>query len=405
MKRLQLIVGFCLVGFALGSAMAEVIVTPRLLTRGAYDDNPRLRSQAPVDVFVFVTEAEARTVYRRPSYDVTVTPKVRLSRYTKETELDSEDYFVNINGQKIFERHQFAGGFSFEEEATIRTEQDDSEVFNVNVDRTTLSLNGSWSYRISDRLSYTAFGNAIDVSFEEDPRTGFVDYLVFGLGSSLSYAFSERTTLIGTFSVSEFKVPEIGTETRSYSFQGGFQHEFDRSLSTTFYFGHNISHIDFKSSQTRLISLSPLRFDTFVVDQSERSAGEIIDLTVAKKFERSELKFEWSRSFSPSSQGARQRTEIVRGYARYRLTENLDADFAAVYRERTQEGQLNAQRLNNFKVVNTRGRLLYQFTPRWRGEVGYRYRRIDRLNRNEIVDAHRLFAAIRFTPEAYRFAN
>ncbi len=383
----------------IANAEAELTVKPEVSTRAYYDNNPRVRVDPPTEVFATINEVGAATIYSRPTYNVSLAPKFRLSRYTEETELDSEDYFVTLAADKVFERHQLSSEFNYSREASFTTEQTDSDRFNVNVPRTSFFLNSSWLYAVTDQLNLTLIGNAIDVSFEDAPAGRLIDYSQFSLGSFLSYSISDRTNLVATLNVSEFKTPQIGSETLSYAFQIGFEKQFYESLHASFRIGHNISYIGFQSTQTQIISQFPPQFATTVMSERRRSSGEIIDLRVEKEFERANVSFEWSRSFSPSSDGSRQQRQEVDGYGRYRISQYLDAALQVQYRESSQEGQVNFVRPNNRDVIMVRGRLIYRISRYLQGEFGIQYRQVNRTSSGTNSDSERLFLALRYRPQ------
>lgn len=387
----------------LSNAQAEIMIQPEVSTRAFYDNNPRLRIDPATEVAATVNEIVAETVYARPTYSVVLTPKFRLSRYTEDTELDSEDYFVKLEGLKSMEKSQLAGEFNYEREASFTTEQTDSDRLNINVPRTTFSANSSWLYSLSEKSYVTFFGNALDVSFEDPPPLTLIDYLQFGAGTSISHAISDRTTLNATLSVSQFKTPQIGSKTLSYIYQFGFEYQFDETLSTSFRIGNNISHLDFKSTQTQLISLVPLRFSTSIVDGSGRSSGEIINLTVVKDLDRATLGLEWDRSFSPSSQGSRRRSQRVYGYGRYDFSRSFDGILQVTYRESAQERSGILLRADQRETLDIRGTLRYDISKIWRAELGLRYREIKRANGATKSDSQRVFLTLRYSPDKFNY--
>ena len=380
-------------------AYAEIIIKPEVGTRGGFDTNPRVRVTSPDEVLVSKSEAQLAATYTRPTYNISLRPKFRLSRYTEQTELDSEDYFVKLAGLKALERQQYSGEFNYEREASFTTEQIDSGNFNVNVPRTTFSLNGTWQYSLTSKLNLSLSGNAQDVSFEEDPRSTLVGYEYYGFGTTLSYATSDRTSWLLSLSPSIFKTPQTGGETTSYAYQFGFQHRFDDSLDASFRIGHNISHQKFKTARAQIISFVPLLFSTSIVNETSRSAGEIIDLRIDKRFTRSDMSFEWNRSFSPSSQGSRQKSQEVKGIGRYQITQFFDARLEASYRERSQEGQVGIRGLNDQEILTFRGGLLYRLSRSLRAELAYEYQERKRLTAETKSDHHRVLIGIRFTPQ------
>ncbi|MFT4584200.1 MAG: hypothetical protein ACI8XZ_003964 [Gammaproteobacteria bacterium] len=386
-------------------ANPEFYFKPKVSTRAAYDNNPRSRVESPGEVAITTNEAEVNASYTRPTYRVAVTPRVRISRFTEETELDSEDYFAAVEASKVSERHQFFGQFDFERENSIFTEQTDSGLFNVNLPRTTFALNGTWQYSLSDRTTLSMSGNILDASFEEDPRSTFIDYLQYGAGPSLRYSVSDVTTLTASYNISKFKTPSIGSETLSHAVRLGFERQITESLFASFSLGHNRSELEFKSSQGQIIPGPPPQFVTTVVDSSSRSSGEIIELAVDKQFEKIDARFEWSRAFSPSSQGSRQQTEIVRGSGRYRITQFVDFSFLGSYRQRAQEGDVSVGRpLSALDTILFRGALGWRFSRTMRAEVGLQYQEQRRSVQGTKAVSERIFLSLRYTPNELRYA-
>lgn len=377
---------------------AETLILPDLSIRPFFDNNPRVRVEDPQEVIGVINEAKFAGLYRRPTYEISVTPKFRLSRYTEETELDSEDYFIEAIAQKFFERSQFATEFNFEREASISTELNDSGIFNVNLPRTTYSIESSWTFNVTDTLNFSVSGNALDVTFKEDVRSAFVDYQQYGAGPNLTYALSDRTSIFASLYTSIFKTPATNSETQSYSFQFGFEHQFYESLRAAFRIGHNISTIDFLAAQTTLVSLAPFRVQTTFFDESERSSGEIVNVSLTKTFERASFELEWDRSFSPSSQGARQETDSVEGFFRYRVSRFVYADLRGSFRQRKQEGQANTRRLSDLDVLRIDARILYRWTPEIQAEFGFRHLRHERPSIGTEADSQRVFIFLRYTP-------
>ncbi len=398
MSRDHSIITVALMLSAIVNVNAELTLKPEVSTRAWHDDNPRLLIRSPTEVTATVNDVGIESIYSAPTYSLSLTPRVRLSRYTEETELDSEDYFVSTNMLKSYERHQLAGEFKYAREATFSTEQTNLDIFNINIPETTFSFNTSWLYTVNGRLNLSVYANFLDVSFEKNPRSNFVDYLQYGSGTALNYAASERTTWIFSLFASQFKTPQTGTETVSYGLQIGFDHQFDETLDASFRIGQNRSEQEFKMPQTQIISVVPLRFATTVADETERSAGEIIDLDVEKRFERATARLLWSRAFSPSSQGVRQESEEVDGIVKYRMTPFLDAVIRVSYRRRNQEGEVSARRLNDIKVINVNGRLEYRFSPLWKAEIGARYRELDRLDTGLKSDSKLIYLNLRYRP-------
>jgi hypothetical protein len=100
---------------AVPMAQAELTVTPKFSPTVYVDDNRRLRDE-PSGLAASVNKLEMEGVFKRPTYLLNLTPRFRMIRNTSQKELDANDYFVDVSGQKNFLRHQLAAGLSFAHE-------------------------------------------------------------------------------------------------------------------------------------------------------------------------------------------------------------------------------------------------------------------------------------------------
>lgn len=382
-------------------AGAYLLIEPMLSTKNTYDDNPRIRTDDLANDLVFTTnELKFDSTYVRPTYQVGITPRFRFSRYSEDTELDSEEYFVSSFANKLFERHQVGASFNFANQASFFTEFDDSGLFNVNISRVTLSGRVNWSYFLSEKVTLLFNGQVSDISYEDDPRSRFIDYFLYGAGASVNYRFSESTSFWLIFNRSTFKTPQISSETESHSFQLGFDHQLTETSEVLFRIGKNISNLEFKQTQLALISQNPPVIGPVIVDAEENQSGDVIQFQVKKEFSKANLKMQWDRRFSPSSQGARQEIEEVSGNLKYRLTQSVNLIGRVRHRTRIQEGQLIRTRLEDLETLDYGGSVAYRFSPNLSTEIGYGYRQ--QIFRGISREAHRVFLALRYRPPELR---
>ena len=402
-RRLLAVLAAAVITLGYGEAYAYLVLKPTLSTTNSFDDNPRLLIEDANDLVFTANEVRLESTYVRPTYELGITPKFRLSRYTKEPELDTEEYFVSTFANKVFERHQIGVAFDFENEASFATERDDSGLFNVNLFRTTLNGRINWTYLLNERVTFLFNAYISDVSFEEDPNSRFIDFFSYGANASVNYRISESTSLWVILNRTDFKTPQLSSNTESYSLQLGFDHQLDETTDVSFRIGQNRSNLEFKQSQLVLLSLNPLVIGTVLVDQEENQSGDITQLIVEKEFSKANLRMNWDRRFAPSSLGARQEIEEVGGFLRYRLTQLNDITASVRYRNRIQEGSLNTTRLNGLEIFDYGARLRHRLTRTVSAELGYRYREQTNIAVGITAESHRVFFVLRYQPNELRF--
>lgn len=384
------------------TARAELTIAPSFSPELYVDDNRRQRESNPTSVIASINEVKLNAEYRQETYSVNLEPKARVSRYTQESILNSDDYFVALDAQKFWSRTQAQMSFDYENESTITTELFDSGRFDNNIRRESIALNGLVSHGISPSLVGSFSAGISDVSFEETQGGNFSDFRSYFARADLSYSLGPRTTLIPALGYSLFKTPDAGGETRSYTFELGISHELDDTLDVFVSAGPSVSHIDSFTTEQFIVSLNPFVIGTRRVETETRGSGEVVRAVVNKRFERALVNVEWNRSFAPSSQGARQRLEIVRSRAEYRFTEELKAKAFFIYRSRTQEATPGAL-FRDLDIIQTSAALEYRLSKTQTVELGYRFRNQSEPGGGFSANSNRIFLTYRFDGEAFAF--
>lgn len=337
------------------------------------DDNRRMRSGgSPLD-FASITDVQVSAVHAAPDYSVSLQPRGRITRYVKQTELDSDNVFVDLAGTRRFERQDLNGSFRYNKETTLTTERTDSGNLDRNLDRTLIGFDAAWRYFFSDILSVRTSGGISDVSFEEVTGSFFTDYRQSNVGVGLEYGYSERTSLFVNTGINEFDTPDLDSTTTSYTYQFGFSHLFDESLTASLAVGQNISRRVSTILVPVLVSLAPLEIENLPRTDKERASGRLIDATVTRRFEQGELVIRWNRFFSPSSQGGRQQREEINADAEWEFSERITGEWNFSYRLQDREGQF-ATRVDALDVYETRARVFYALTRELSLELSYRFR-------------------------------
>lgn len=381
-------------------AQAELLLTPTFTPSVYVDDNRRLQPVDGSGLVASVTRVGVESVYRRPTYSLEVTPEFRLTRNSSQKELDAEDYFLDVNGQKMLERHQFGLGFGFTRQLSATTELLEGGQINAAIPKTQYDLSGNWTYFVSSQLSFTTYGNHTDVSYEDAATSNLVDYNYSIAGINVDYAFSAQTSLLGRSSVSIFETPSLMSETTSYTFQFGFRHAFDPTLDAEFLVGQNIGRSKFSVIQNAIVSFVPLRFAPQRVTSVSRGGGQVLNTSINKTFDDERAKFglDWNRAFSPSSFGSRQKQQSITARYVYRLSYAMTARLRFVYNEREQETTTGVS-LRPIKQYTVGGILSYRWSPQITTSLDYRFSLFERVNTGVTSDSNRVTVKLEYRGE------
>lgn len=377
-------------------AGSELMFVPHIWVRTLVNDNRRLRPTDPIGVFGSVADTRLSAQWQDERSRVNLEPRFRLTRYTAETDLNAEDVFVHLDGNRRYERVSVQGTFDFERQGTATSELTDSGRVGTNINRFSYRGSGAVAFEVTDRLAVTATGGAGRVSFESIAGSFFQDYETADAGLALRYVLSARTALLFSPSIATFDVPDIGSETVSYAFRAGLDHAFSDSLTMSFQTGQNISRLKSRVSVPVVVSVFPLIVQNIDRPQKSRASGRMTNLVVTKAFERATLGVTWNRFFTPSSQGVRLQRNEVEGDAEYRWTPDLTLRGLVAYSEQESEGEVAAP-FTTLEVLSLLGRARYRLTDELGVELTYRFRRQTEPLFSRRASSHEISLGLRFS--------
>ena len=309
-------------------------------------------------------------------YSVEIKPRAEIQRYQGDSTRNRDNYFIDSTVTRVFQRSVFSLAMAASDVSTQTSELTDSGRFFSNSSRISWSIAPQWNYSATDKLTLGVNALYNDVDFENSGVSVFVDYLYTSFGGSATYAFSDRTSFIGSLSYSIFRTPETfgRTETKTWSF--GLAHDFSDTANVSVSMGHQHSDIEFVGQQ---IGFDPsVGFILITAPDESSDGGSIVTVEGEKRFDRVRLAMDFRRSVQPSSEGVQSQTTVVRGRARYRWTRNLLLSGDFTYQERSSLNDLNL-RLNQDLYVLKAG-VSKTLNKRWRLETAYEHRRITRGN-------------------------
>ncbi len=335
------------------------------------DSNRRLTDLPHGTVAGSITTGGVELEASTPTSSLKFTPKLRFLRYNGNLGLDSNDHFLTLEGSHLFSpRHQLSLTAAHEEESSGTTDIEESRRNFSNVERITKSFAPNYTYIYDDRNSLQVGYSSSDVSYGQGVTGGSSDYS-YEVGSvSGTHALSETDVLTGIFYRSDFDVPSALSETTSYAAQLSFSRQFNDSLKGTIGFGMITSTSDF----TNRVFLTPT---TFVdVPGSTSKSGKLIDISLEKSFEYTDVEASFSRSVSPSSRGAQNERDELDFNLVHRLSERMTGNANLnYYQNKSQSGTATGSLDRTF--MRMKASLRYRLDQAWALNGGYQYREIE----------------------------
>lgn len=329
---------------------AEWKLSPSLISRVQYNDNPRLYSDSD--------EPQGSTVYTlNPRldlsaeefnrWDASLDINAKLTRYADIDNADNNNIFVKLDTGRKTELTEWRLGARLEEntnfDSDFDTQTPDSGLFlDGKTVRNTRSLTPSvqWVFSETSMLNFSI--GLTDVSFDETSNENYLDYTYDKLQLSYTWLFSENQRIGLTGVYSEYDSPE-----RNFSYD-------QTVLSLNYGYAINeTSNISMSVGSRELDSLAedvtvacefggteypiglypsgecpttPLVFTPVLNDITQKNDGTVVNLAYSNQYQRSSFRLDMSRSVIPSSFGSAQEEKRAGLSANYALTERLKTD-------------------------------------------------------------------------------
>ncbi len=293
---------------------ADWEMNPRLEAGYLYDDNYRLNTPGTEsDVAGPLADAQREWRALTPTSEFSLTPRVRATYFSDAEDLDSVDYFANLDWVHRGQRVTSALAAEYSLLDVIRAEQpdvdgggdlgepglgDSGRVFTDNR-RRLLSARPSFDFAVSQRRRLQLSGGYTDVKFDEQVLGAQVDYKVADLAAGLVTRLNEISNFTGRVRGSQYDLASradtnyahgaelqwdrtTAAETRSYLRLGAQQVEMlDGDKETNWIAGAGVNF---------LMGRNELFLDgTHSVGPS--SAGTLVT--------RDQLRLRWTRAFTP----------------------------------------------------------------------------------------------------------
>jgi hypothetical protein len=364
---------------------AQWDIAPSIGAGYQYDDNPILIGDTTLGDSVngYLLEADAEILYNSQLTEFSLTPRVLVSRYDEISELDSEDYFVDLDYLYTGQRSRFRVRGYYGDEST-RTAERSGVDFNVDdpadipddnsgrvlntENRQRIQLRPFWSYKMGQRSVLRIGANYLDVSYDENIFQFNSDYDQTRATAGADFNYSERSafTIDGYYRENYF-----ARDDRNYSGYGATV-GINRSLTEQSRFIFNVG-----------------------MDSSEDAAGEKQNNTIGgisyiRNMETSRFLASYRRAITGSGSGVLS----VRDSININLTRNLSEKFlisAGVSAYQTEA--VDTDTVGDFDerdYIQFRALFGWNLTRVFAIELDYSYTNIDRASLPSDADSNQI---------------
>jgi len=330
---------------------AEWKLSPSLISRVQYNDNPRLYPDS--------VEPEGSTVYTlNPRLDLTAEElnrwdasldiNAKLTRYADLDNADNNNVFVALDTGRKTELTEWRLGARVEEntnfDSDFDTQTPDAGLFlDGKTVRNTRSLTPSVQWMLSETSMLNFSIGLTDVAFDEISNENYSDYTYDNLQLSYTWLFSENHRIGLTGSYAEYESPQSDfsfdqtilsldytytiNETSNISMSVGNRQLDSLAEDRTFCEAQGLVVPVEEVSNTGECPIIPFVVVTTIKDDiTQKNDGTVFNLAYSNQYQRSSFRLDMSRSVIPSSFGSAQEEKRAGLSANHALTERLDTD-------------------------------------------------------------------------------
>lgn len=337
--------------------------------------------------------------------------------YYNDSNLDTENIFLTLTGnylQSERTRWGLRGNYTRDSTRTSFTEVNDL-VFQQ-VGRESKSLNPSWMYMLDEKTSLTLDYRFQTTEYEKSESSPFPDSQIHTGLASLQHKYDERLQLVGTFSYTSYTIPggatvspfapfftreSVSEETRiDYAtLIGGFTYAVDETFDVGLSGGGQYSMTEAGSRTSIRDSLGnelPLSEQHF----STATPTWLLSANAAKRFERSEIRFDFSKSSSPNIYGNLIDDTRYSLSASHKFTPSLTGSARAYYSERG-TGQVDTGVLLHSYGAQTG--MNWNLTENWVLNATYQYATQAVDTADQRPESHAVFLTVRYLWDKVQF--
>lgn len=253
------------------------------------------------------------------------------------------------------DRNTFAFDGGFTRDNTLQGELQQTGLVLAFTQRNLLTAAPSWTFGITERLSWQSGYQFANAEYENGIQLGLVNYQVQAGNSGMTYNLGERDQIQLTGEYTLVSTPSISQTSSYYGVQGGGTHDFGRELIGTISGG-----IRFVNSTRGSLN--------------DHTTVGVYSATLSKRFERTTIQIDGSRNINPSGFGFLLKTDRVGGSLSHNLTETLTASLSGgLYFVDAVATQSSGGILPQTRFVSVNPAISWKFGQWWTFDVGYTY--------------------------------
>jgi hypothetical protein len=182
----------------------------------AYVTNPQMLAGSHVTDYVAMVSVDGSTSMQTERTQLTLTPRITLTRYLHETDLNIDAGNLDVAAQEQYERALWTFTGQGVTDSTVTSELGTTGITNVNQRHSAFTLGTNYQYNSSERLSWMVGVAYQKTHYSEGERYGLTDYSYGSIDLGPTWNFTERVQ--GSIELQADRIsPENGARQEDFS--------------------------------------------------------------------------------------------------------------------------------------------------------------------------------------------
>lgn len=356
---------------------------PTVSLRLGYDDNVRFVEKNEESSFSQKLSAKTGLGYRTELTDVMLKVRADLQYYSQESDLDSDDQYLDLNAKHRSGLNLFGLDGKFIRDTSRTSELETTGRVQQSKRRYSGFLTPTWTRTLNERNSLQLGYTYNKVTYEDSDTTGLLDYYSHAARGSLFHDLDEVTQLSATLTYSHYKVRATNSKANDYGIQVGATRALSETLDASLAVGGRAT-----TSEDR---------NGFGNRVNDTNYGFLLNASLEKRFESTTLRGTALRELRPTGSGRLIDSKSVGVDLRHRLSERLTFLLdTVVFRNETNNNSFNQANDEQRTFLSVQPRLRWRLTRWWDivGSYRYRYQKYD--ERSDSADSNSVFVYVTY---------
>lgn len=356
----------CIWIYSPASNAAQWIVHPEIEVGTDYNDNPLLVEDG-TEESIFGGELNILAEFERRTElsEVVIGPRVELSRYSDDDDLDSTDLFLDLSAVRRSQTSTWSLDANISDQQVLRGEiespefddtgVDDAQTGTGNIlrnqDRTLLRINPEFSHTINQRATWILGASYLDIGYDPQLLGTAVDYDEGRIDTAFAYQLSSINKIRFSLFASEYETADSTNETTSY----GATARFEQSISERSSFFAEVGYRDF-DIETGINSPIVTQESSF-----------LWNVGFSRRWQNSQFRMEAGQAVTPSGSGAMAERQRARATIDHHISPRLEVRIATI--AQFTDTLASNSNMDDRDYFQGRLTLAYQLSRKWSMEA------------------------------------